>query len=160
MSVAVTSLPVPLSPVTRTVLSLLPITRRNSNTARIRALRPTTTESMDRTTGVIATSDQTQRLELRDFLAQRRFDAEIQRHVRARASGAHAGELDVCRIAVERHQLDVAAVGLHERPHPTEHRFDAFFGNHAGLKGQRLCQQYGTENPTIRRLFVNRWRRR
>ncbi len=39
------SLPVPVSPVTSTLLSLSAITRTKSKTARIRALRPTTTES-------------------------------------------------------------------------------------------------------------------
>src|SRR5215471_3475676 len=110
MSVAVTSLPVPLSPVMSTVLSLLPITRRNSKTARIRALRPTTTESIERTAGGMGTSDQAQRFELGDLLAERRLDAQIQRHVRAGAAGAHAGELHVGRIARHLDELDVAAV--------------------------------------------------
>src|SRR6266567_3673354 len=106
MSVAVTSLPVPLSPVISTVLSLLPITRRNSNTARIRALRPTTIESIDRTTGVMATSNQAQRFELRNLFAERRLDAQIEGHVRARTAGAHAGQFYVGRVAVHVDQLD------------------------------------------------------
>ena len=40
---AIISLPVPVSPVTRTLLSLSAMTRTKSNTARMRALRPTTT---------------------------------------------------------------------------------------------------------------------
>ena len=44
---AITSLPVPLSPVMSTVLSLLLTTLTKSNTARIRALWPTTTESIE-----------------------------------------------------------------------------------------------------------------
>src|SRR5207249_461491 len=126
MSVAVTSLPVPLSPVMRTVLSLLPMTRRNSNTARMRALLPTTTESIESAAGVMTSSDEAKRVELRHLLAERRFDAEIQRHVGARTAGAHAGQLDVGGIAGHVDQLDVAAIGLQERPYAFEHRFDSF----------------------------------
>src|SRR4051812_20022925 len=120
MSVAVTSLPVPLSPVIRTVLSLLPITRRNSNTARIRALRPTTTESIERAAGVIATSHQAQRLELRNLFAERRLDAQIEGHVCARTAGAHARQLHVRGIAFDGDELDVAAVRLQKRADTTE----------------------------------------
>src|SRR6478672_6975705 len=99
MSVAVTSLPVPLSPVISTVLSLLPITRRNSNTARIRALRPTTTESSDKVAVVMMHSHQTQRFEFGDFVPQRGLDAEVEGHVRTRAAGTHPGQFDVDRVA-------------------------------------------------------------
>src|SRR6187200_399977 len=114
-----------------TVLSLLPMTRRNSKTARIRALRPTTTESSDNVAAVIALH-QTQRFELRQLVTQRALDAEVERHVRARATGAHPGQLDVHRVAVHSDHFDVAAIGLQERPDSTEHRFHAFLGNHAG----------------------------
>src|SRR6266545_5408566 len=123
MSVAVTSLPVPLSPVISTVLSLLPITRRNSNTARIRALRPTTMESS--MGAVMAASHHAQGLEFRNLFAKGGLDAEIEGHVRARAPGAHPGQLDVRRIPGDVHQLDVAAVGLHEWPDSIQHRFDS-----------------------------------
>ena len=43
---AIISLPVPVSPVTSTLLSESAITRTKSNTARIRELRPTTTSSI------------------------------------------------------------------------------------------------------------------
>src|SRR6185295_12609453 len=122
MSVAVTSLPVPLSPVTSTVLSLFPMTRRNSKTARIRALRPTTTESMVASVEeVMASSAQPKGFEFRHLLAERRLHAEIQRHVSARAAGAHAREPHVCRVPVDVQQLDVAAVRLHERAHSRQH---------------------------------------
>src|SRR4051795_6192700 len=137
ISVAVTSLPVPLSPVTSTVLSLLPMTRRNSNTARIRALRLTTIESMAAGGGVVIASPQPEGLELGHLLTQRGLDAKIEGHVRAGTAGAHAGQPHISRIALDLQQLDVAAVGLHERTHPREHRFDAFFGNHAGTRRNR-----------------------
>src|SRR4051794_32481394 len=149
MSVAVTSLPVPLSPVTSTVLSLLPMTRRNSNTARIRALRPTTTESMAATVGVVIASPQPEGLELGHLLAQRRLDAEIEGHVRAGTAGAHAGQPHSGRIALDLQQLDVAAVGLHEGTHPREHRFDAFFGNHARTRRNRRATGRRAGFPVI-----------
>src|SRR6201997_218136 len=94
MRVAATSLPVPLSPVISTVLSLLPITRRNSKTARIRALRPTTTESIETSGwGIMAVpSEKTQCLEFGNFLPKCDFDADVQRHQRARAPCTHARE--------------------------------------------------------------------
>src|SRR6478609_2011854 len=110
MKVAVTSLPVPLSPVTSTVLSLLPITRRNSNTARMRALRPTTTESIAGSCVVMASSQQPQRFELRHLLAQRGFHAQIKCHVGTGTAGAHAGQPHVCTITDDVEQFDVAAV--------------------------------------------------
>src|SRR5579871_486554 len=132
MSVAVTSLPVPLSPVMSTVLSLFAMTRRNSKTARMRVLRPMTTESMETGAGVMdASSEQPQVFELGDLFAKGRFDAEVQRHVRARTAGAHARQLHICRITGDVEQLDVAPIRLHERPNPIQHRFYAFSGNHA-----------------------------
>src|SRR5262245_55929029 len=139
MSVAVTSLPVPLSPVMSTVLSLFPITRRNSNTARMRALLPTTTESSDRFPGIMASSHQPQGFEFGQFFPQRGLDTEIQRHVRAGAAGAHAGQPHACGIAFDFHHLDVAAVCLQKRPDATQNGFDALFGDHDGVLKGNAC---------------------
>src|SRR5438093_6912349 len=132
MRVAVTSLPVTLSPVMRTVLSLLPMTRRNSNTARIRALLPTTTESI--ASGaccvVMADSYEPERLEFRHAFTQGGLDAEIQRHVRAGAAGAHAGQAYVGGVADHFNQLDVAAVGAKKWPHALEDGFHTFLCHH------------------------------
>src|SRR5471032_3244496 len=132
MSVAVTSLPVPLSP----------MTRRNSNTARIRALRPTTMESkVTRVEVVMASSAQPQGFELRHLLAKRRLYSEIQRHVRAWTAGAHARQPHVGGVPVDVQQLDIAAVGLHERPNSREHRFDPFSSNHVDHQWQLTCHR-------------------
>ena len=80
--------------------------------------------------GGIPPSDQAERFELRNLFTERRLDAQIQRHVRARTPGAHPGELHVTGIAVDRHELDVAAVGLHERSHSVEDRLNPFSGDH------------------------------
>src|SRR6476659_6464139 len=139
--VAVTSLPVPLSPVTSTVLSLLPMTLRNSNTARMRALRPTTTESMEICCGSMAHLHETQRLELRDFLADCRLDADVQGHMRAGTAGAHAGQANVRRIPDDGEQFDVAAIRLQEGANPVEYPLDAFPRNHWNLlvPTRRVC---------------------
>src|SRR5579872_7447340 len=124
MSVAVTSLPVPLSPVTRTVLSLVPMTRRNSNTARMRALRPTTMQSAPDTVAVVMTSSALpEAFELGHLLAERQLHAEIQGHLCARTAGAHPGQPNVRGVPGDADEFDVAAVRLHERPHPREDRF-------------------------------------
>src|SRR4051812_25530469 len=150
MSVAVTSLPVPLSPVTSTVLSLLPITCRNSNTARIRALCPTTTASGESVTEMLTTtSTHPERIELGHLLAQRQFDTEVERHVGARTAGTHAGEPHIGAVAIDRDQFDVAAIGLHERPHPRQDRFDALSGDHDHVRGQPMCHQRGAGFPGI-----------
>src|SRR5215468_11106222 len=98
MSVAVTSLPVPLSPVMSTVLSLLPITRRYSKTAFIRALLPTTSDSIVTTLpgicGVMAASRHLQGVEFRNFHANGGFDAVVQSHVGRRTACAHARQTD------------------------------------------------------------------
>src|SRR6476660_9374455 len=107
MSVAVTSFPVPLSPVTSTVLSLWLITRRNSNTAFIRALRPTTSDSG--ATGicdVMIASRHLQGVELRYLCADGRLDAVVQRHVRRGTAGTHPDEATRRRPAVNGDQLD------------------------------------------------------
>src|SRR5262245_33781356 len=105
MSVAVTSLPVPLSPLMSTVLSLGPMTRRNSKTARIRGLRLTIRAS------IIRASHQPKRAELGDGVAKRGFDAEVERHLRARTGRAHARQSHVRGIPRHLDELDVAAVG-------------------------------------------------
>src|SRR4029453_14053766 len=97
MSVAVTSLPVPLSPVMSTVLSLSWITRRNSNTARIRPLVPTTIESAERA-GILPASPDAKRPDPRDRLPQGRGHPEVQRHLRARTIRTRASEAHVDRV--------------------------------------------------------------
>src|SRR5204863_1468807 len=91
MTVAVTSLPVPLSPVTSTVLSLLPMMRKNSKTALIRALCPTTRESMETACGDVnaITSRNTQRSKVGHLLAKCSFDPDACSHVRARTARTH-----------------------------------------------------------------------
>ena len=96
MSVAVTSLPVPLSPVIRTVLSLGPITRRYSKTAFMRALLPTTSDSMltmlPGMFEVMAASRHLQGVEFRNLAANGRLDAVMQRHVRRGTTSANSDE--------------------------------------------------------------------
>src|SRR5262245_57413345 len=96
MSVAVTSLPVPLSPVIRTLLSLWPITRRYSNTAFSRALLPMTSDSMltmwPGMFEVMAASRHLQGVEFRNLAANGRLDAVMERHVRGRTTGAHSDQ--------------------------------------------------------------------
>src|SRR5262245_17377857 len=110
------------------------MTCRNSKTARMRSLRPTTSESM--TAGMMAsdvmsvTSREAKRAELRHLFAQRRFDAHMERHVRARTSGAHARETDSGGIAVNADEFDVTAVGVQEGTDAIEDRLDLFSGNH------------------------------
>src|SRR6185503_15870975 len=129
---AMTSLPVPLSPVMSTVLSLPEITRRKSKTARILVLRPTTTVSLDiGRFGVMGrASIDVECFEVRQLVAQRRLDAQMQRHVSARAADAHAGEANARAIPHDVEELDVAAIRLQERPHPLEHGFHTFPGDH------------------------------
>jgi hypothetical protein len=76
-----------------------------------------------------------QRFELGDLLTQRMFDPQVQGHVRAGTSGAHPGQPHFGRIARHIEQLDIAAIGLHERTNPIEHRVDALSGHHADHKG-------------------------
>src|SRR5262245_8872616 len=126
-----------------TVLSLLPMTCRNSNTARMRALWPTTIGSVAE---VMAVSEEAQRLELRELVTERGFNPEMERHVRARAAGAHAGEPDVRRILVDGDELDVTAIGLQEGSDAFEHRLNPLSRNHQCLplpEGQRVCQESG-----------------
>jgi len=70
-------LPVPLSPVTSTVLALSAITRTKSNTARIRALAPTTTLSVENPLGSASAPRQTtcSSSNSRISLAERHLDA-------------------------------------------------------------------------------------
>src|SRR6185503_7144815 len=141
MSVAVTSLPVPLSPVTSTVLSLFPMTRRNSNTARIRALCPTTSDSLTFGTWDVMprTSRHAQGAEFRNLFPQGSFDPHVQRHVSARTTGAHSGEPDRRRVAFHCYQLDVAAVRLQKGAYSSKHCLNAFLRNHGcSLIGRRF----------------------
>src|SRR3972149_2953004 len=135
MRLAMTSLPVPLSPVTSTLEWLSLMTRTKSNTARMRALRPTTTSSSGKAfvACLDASSDDLQLLELPNLLAQGHLDAHVERHVRARASGAHPGQPDLGAVALDLEQLDVATVGLQEGTDPLEHSFPAFSTAHAWL---------------------------
>jgi hypothetical protein len=144
MSVAVTSLPVPLSPLISTVLSLFWITRRNSNTARMRPLAPTTTES-DGIVGIMTASHDSERLEFRDGFAERRLHAEMQRHVGARTARAHASQPDVGGVAVDADDDDVAAIRLKERPHEADHGFHLFSGHPREPKGNRCARKPATK---------------
>src|SRR5215470_1590648 len=130
MSVAVTSLPVPLSPVMSTVLSLLPMTRRYSNTAFIRALLPTTSDSIVTTLPgiceVMASSRDLQGVEFRNLHANSRLHAVVQRHVGGRTARAHARQTHRRRSAVDRDQLDIAAVGLQKGTDAVEDCLNSF----------------------------------
>src|SRR5918993_1846317 len=154
MSVAVISLPVPLSPMMSTVLSLLPMTRRNSKTARIRGLLPITTESIviccEAT--IAAPSDETERLELRNLLANRRLDADVQRHMSAWTTGAHAGEPNIGGIAADPQELDVPAVGLEERPDPVQHVLNPLFRNHRHASARQRATAVPGKASIFRRI--------
>jgi len=78
-------------------------------------------------------SAETQRLEFGDVLAQGRFDTQMQRHHRARATSAHAGQPDIRRIAVHIDEHDVATVCLQEWPDSIEHCLNPFSGDHLAL---------------------------
>src|SRR5262245_50313322 len=155
MTVAVTSLPVPLSPVTRTVLSLLPMTRRNSKTTRIRALCPTTSESMETACGddIAITSSNTKRPEVGHLFAQRSLDPDMQRHVCTRAARTNSGEPYHDGIPVDGNELDVATVRAKKRTHPVEHSFNAISGNHGQLQGQCACHDGPPTFRGMRRVF-------
>src|SRR6188768_1547451 len=129
---ATTSFPVPLSPVIMTLLSLRLTTFTKSKMARIRGLWPTTTWSMENGVGALMMAsrldewlDDLQLLELLDLLSQRHLDAHVERHVRARATRAHPRQPHPGVVAAHVDQLNVAAVGLHQRPDPIEHRFNS-----------------------------------
>src|SRR3989338_10920442 len=111
------------------------MTRTKSNTARMRALRPTTTSSSEKAVVacIDASSDDLQLLELPNLLAQGHLDAHVERHVRARASGAHPGQPDLGVVALNLEQLDVATVGLQEGTDPLEDGFHAFSTDHDWL---------------------------
>ena len=64
-----------------------------TNTARIRALRPTTTESIAKDEVLIGvTSQDAQRFEAGNLIPKGRLDTDVESHVRARTPDAHAGE--------------------------------------------------------------------
>src|SRR4051812_10245984 len=96
----------------RTVLSLRPMTLTKSKTARIFALRPTTMVSWEiRGLGsMLRLSFDLKAAEIRNRFAQRRLDAEVQRHVGAGALRAHAGQFHDRGGAAHVDELDVAAV--------------------------------------------------
>src|SRR5262249_59242293 len=94
-----------------------------------------TTEFGARVLELMARSHQPQGLELRELFAQRHFDAQVQRHVCARATGAHPGQLHVRAVAVDRDDLDVAAVGLEQRPDAIQHVLDLLLGDHDSPRG-------------------------
>jgi hypothetical protein len=70
--------------------------------------------------------------------------------VGARAAGAHAGQLDVCRVSGDVEQLDVAAVGLHEGSNPIQHCFYAFSGDHGVSKGNGHAMRPVTDSRKTR----------
>jgi len=78
-------------------------------------------------------SSHTQRVEFGKFLAQRGFDAEVQRHVRAGASSADTSQPDSRRIPFHGDQLDIATVGIEIRPYSIEHGLDTFLRDHGSL---------------------------
>src|SRR5689334_1013286 len=126
----------------RTVLSLGPITRRYSKTAFMRALLPTTSDSMvTKLPGkfeVMTASRHLQGVEFRNLRANRRFDAVVQRHVRSRTSGAHADQANRCRAAVDGDEFDIAAVGLQKGTNAIENGLDSFFvDGHGGCSPNR-----------------------
>src|SRR4249919_3901172 len=96
---ATTSLPVPLSPVMMTLLSLRLTTFTKSKIARIRGLWPTTTWSMENCVGALMMASGSQDwlhnlqlFELLDLFPQRHLDTHVERHMRARATRTHAGQ--------------------------------------------------------------------
>jgi hypothetical protein len=91
-----------------------------------------TTESIDTSDWAIMVNplDEMQRLELGDLVPKRTFDTNVQRHQRARATGAHAGEPHVGRIAIDTDELDIPTVRLEKRPNAPENRFDLLLRDH------------------------------
>jgi hypothetical protein len=71
-----------------------------------------------------------QRVKIRDFLAQRGLDADVQRHMRARAPGAHPRQPDSRRIPIYGDEFDIAPISLEVRPHTVEDSLNTFFRNH------------------------------
>src|SRR5690349_3903272 len=128
----------------RTVLSLLPMTRRYSNTAFIRALLPTTSDSIVTTLPgiceVMAASRDLQGVEFRDLDANGRLDAVVQGHVGSGTARAHARQTHRRRATVDRDELDVAAVGLQKRTDAVEDCLNSF-----SLDGHERVSRFGVE---------------
>jgi len=58
------------------------------------------------------TSSNAERFELGNLVAERGLDTHVERHVRGRTTGTHAGQPYSGRISFDPHELDIAAVGL------------------------------------------------
>ena len=71
----------------------------------------------------------------------------MQCHVCHRALGTDPGEPDDSRIAFERHELDIAAIGPEIRTNPIENGFNAVFRHHCRLL-VLCCRKYGNECAT------------
>jgi hypothetical protein len=74
-------------------------------------------------------SSHAQRVEFGKLLAQRGFDSEVQRHMRAGASSAYASQPDSRRIPFHGDQLDISPVSIEIRSYPIEHGLDTFLRN-------------------------------
>src|SRR4051812_20812942 len=102
----------------------------------MRGLLPTTSDSI--VTGiceVMSASRNLQAVELGNLGPDGGFDAVVQRHMRRRTAGAHAGETHECRSAFHRDEFDIAAVGLEEGTNAIENGLNAIFVDaHARLK--------------------------
>src|SRR6185369_2776636 len=140
---AITSLPVPLSPVMMTLLSLRLTTFTKSKIARIRGLCPTTTWSIENCVGALMMASRLgewlndlQLFKLLDLFPQRHLDAHVERHVRTWATRTHPGQAHHGVVAAHVDELDVAAVGLHQRPDPIEHCLNSFLRNHVRLASE------------------------
>src|SRR3954447_9729434 len=127
---ATTSLPVPLSPVMMTLLSLRLTTLTKSKIARIRGLWPTTTWSTENCVGALMMVhrgddglDNLQLLEILDLFTKRHLDPHVQRHMRARASRTHSRQTHICVVARDADEFNVTAVSLHQRADSCEHGF-------------------------------------
>src|SRR4051812_12705920 len=126
------------------------MTRRNSNTAFMRPLRPITSDSIVAgICDVMTASRDLQGVELGNLGADRRLDAVMQRHMRRWATGAHADETHRRRSPIDAQELDVPAVRLKKRPHAIEDCLNPFLiDGHVG----------GRRNPHASAGFPECWR--
>ena len=90
-------------------------------------------------------SHDSERLELRDGVAECRLHPEMQRHVSARAAGAPASQPDIGGVAVDTDDDDVATIRLEEGPHAADHGFHLFSGHHRESKGNRYARKPATK---------------
>ena len=117
----------PLSPVISTVLSLLLMTCRNSNTARIRALWPTTSDSVV-SVAVMAHLRRTRSVSNSGIASRSAVSTPRYRVMCALGHPAHMPvSLTSAELPADVHNFDVAAVRLHERPDAFEDRFNLLF---------------------------------